>query len=179
MVTQKEIAAHLDMTERNLRDVLIKLKLDHRTASVDQIRVAYIRYMRNVAAGRGGDEQESLVKARTREAQINAQAKELQYFRDVGTLVAVDEIEPVLANWAVLARSEVKNAVEKIIAGIESKHSIEVDQEIIDESLGAAYSAIASYPTNAASNAEPGGEEMGTATQSLDTGVAEAGISIT
>lgn len=163
MATLKSIAAHLDMSERNLRDVLIKIKLDHRKATVTQIRVAYIRHMRDQAAGRGGDEQQTLTKARTREAQINAQAKELQYFKDVGLLISVDEIEPALANWAVLARSEVSNAMVKIIASLESKHGIEIEQGLIDESLGSAFAAIASYPRNIEEDVVEGGEKVGTA----------------
>lgn len=53
--TQQEIAAHLDMSERNLRDVLQALDLDHKQVPMSEIRLAYIRRLREQAAGRMGD----------------------------------------------------------------------------------------------------------------------------
>lgn len=54
--TQPEIAEHLDMSDRNLRDLLQSLDLDHKQASLPAIRVAYIRRLREQAAGRQGSE---------------------------------------------------------------------------------------------------------------------------
>jgi hypothetical protein len=44
--TQVEIGVHLDMSDRNLRDVLEQLGLSHTQASLAEIRVAYIRRLR-------------------------------------------------------------------------------------------------------------------------------------
>lgn len=162
-LTQKEIAEHLDMSDRNARDVLGRLKIDHKTTSLDDIRIAYIRYLRELAAGRGGEDQYDLAKQRARQAAADANLKELQYEREVGSVVAIDEIEPQLAAWATAARSEIGNAIEHIIAMLESKHGIEVEREDIDKPLDAAYAAIAAYPTGAAGDDEEGGEEMETA----------------
>lgn len=161
--TQAEISKHLSMSERNLRDVLRGLNIDHKTYSLDEIRDAYIKDLREKAAGRGGDEQQSLTKARTREAQINTQTKELEYFTKVGLLVPVDEIEPILQSWAVLARSEVMNALDKVTAFLESKHGIEIEQGLIDDSLGAAFTAIADYPRNNSKVDGEGSKEVGAA----------------
>ena len=53
--TQAEIAAHLDMSDRNLRDVLERLGLEHKEAPLSKIRTGYIRHLREQAAGRGAD----------------------------------------------------------------------------------------------------------------------------
>lgn len=50
--TQADLAAHLDMSERNLRDVLEVLGLDHKRVPQRDVRVAYIRHLRETAAGR-------------------------------------------------------------------------------------------------------------------------------
>lgn len=122
----------------------------------------YCNRLRDEAAGRGGNEQETLTRSRTREAQANAQLKELQYHKEVGDLIPATEIEPLLDSWAVTARSETTHAVEKIIAAIQSQHNIEIEQDLIDEQLGAAFAAIADYPKQFASDAVEGGEEVAT-----------------
>jgi len=164
MATLESIAKRLDMSERNLRDVLKKIKLDHRTASVKDITIGYIRHLRHQAAGRGGSHQETSTLAKIRESEANAQLKELDFYTKIKLLVPVEEIEPMLDNWAVLARSEVRNAMDKIIANLESKHGIEIEQGIIDESLGSAFTAIGSYPRNLSQNDVEGGEEVGATT---------------
>ncbi len=121
---------------------------------------SYCDRLRDEAAGRGGDEQATLTKSRTREAQANAQLKELQYHREVGDLVPVSEIEPLLDSWAVTARSETTNAIEKIIAAIQSKHGIDVDQALIDGQLDVAFCAIADYPKQFAGDAVEGGGKI-------------------
>lgn len=49
---QAEIAEHLDLSERSVREFLHMAKLDHKSASLDEIRIAYIRHQREMAAGR-------------------------------------------------------------------------------------------------------------------------------
>jgi len=164
MATLESIATHLDMTERNLRDVLKKINLNHRKTSVTEIRVGYIRHLRNQAAGRGGDHQKEAALAKIRESSATAQLKELDFYEKIKLLVPVEEIEPILDNWAVLARSEIKNAVDKIIANLESKHGIEIEQGLIDESLGSAFTAIGSYPRNISQDDVESGEEVGATT---------------
>jgi len=54
--TQAEVSEHLDMSDRNLRDVLSLLDLDHKEVPLSKVRVTYIRHLREVAAGRGSAE---------------------------------------------------------------------------------------------------------------------------
>jgi len=112
---------------------------------LDWMRSLY-GHLSGQAAGRGGDEQSSLARERTREAKANAQLKELQFHKEVGNLIPVAEIEPALESWVVTMRSETTHAVEKIIAAIESRHGIKVDRDMVDEYLNGAFQAIADYP---------------------------------
>lgn len=158
--TQVEIAAHLDMSERNARDVLQKLGIDNKASTLEEIRTAYIRYLRELAAGRGGEDQYDLTKQKARQAEADANLKELEYWTRLDRFVSVDELEPLLASWAATGRSEVENAIERIVTGIESKYGIEIEREIIDAPLDAAFGAIAAYPGVATSGDDKGGEEM-------------------
>lgn len=55
MATQKELGAHLDLSDRSIRELLDKGVLPNARRgafNVDQCRVAYIRHLREMAAGR-------------------------------------------------------------------------------------------------------------------------------
>jgi hypothetical protein len=108
---------------------------------------AYCESLRQEAAGRGGDDQSSLASARAEQARTDAQLKKLQYHREIGNLVPVEELEPLIANWAATARSEVRYAGEKLLAHIRSAHDIEVGDDLLDEFLTPAFKAIADWPS--------------------------------
>lgn len=87
MPTQHEIAEHLDMSERNARDVLKGLTLDWQTASMDEIRTAYIRDLRAKAAGRGGSQLEELNRARIDDLQQKSANGRLVYYEKLRSLI--------------------------------------------------------------------------------------------
>jgi hypothetical protein len=150
---QTSLARHLDMSDRNLRDVLRGLGIGWPVESVDDVRVSYIRDLREKAAGRGGDDQAELARARTRDAIASAKMREVQYFESIGKLVSVEEIEPRLESWATVARSEVHNALNKIIADIEGENEVTINREMVDGYMLSAFAAIGEHPGRAA----PGG----------------------
>jgi hypothetical protein len=132
----------------------------------------YCEQLRREAAGRSGDDQAALSKARTKQALADANMKELQYYRELKLLVPAAEIEPALQDWAAMARSETQFAVDKFVAALQSQHGIEVDQALIDGTFTPAFRAIGSYPTQLAGDADEGGEGMDTAAAAPDAGVA-------
>lgn len=132
MATLKVIAAHLDMSERNLRDVLKKIELDHRKVTITQIRVAYIRYIRNQAAGRGGDEQQSLTKARTEESEIKSKKLRIEYLRDIGSLISVEDAAKVITLWGRQANIDYTQGFHKLVSEIQSRYKIKVDNELVE-----------------------------------------------
>ena len=134
--TQSEIAEHLDMSDRNLRDVLKMLDLDHKQASLSTIRVGYIRRLREQAAGRMGDElggldlvQERAALAREqREGQAIKNAVARKEFAPVGLLADVlgmaasavvdrfDQLEGALRKACPDLPDEAKTTVQQVIA---------------------------------------------------------------
>lgn len=120
--------------------------------------LAYSAHMREQAAGRGGDDQGNLTKARARQAIADATLKELQYRREIRDVIAVAELEPSLITWIVGIRSAVENLAARLVALIESKHGIEIDTADVDDLVCTALDAIADYPRfseDAACKAEP------------------------
>ncbi len=76
MATQAEIAAHLDLSDRSVRELLDKGVLPNArrgALNLDQCRVAYIRHLREMAAGRGtGPSADDLTAERARLAREQA-----------------------------------------------------------------------------------------------------------
>ena len=98
--TQVEIGAHLDMSDRNLRDVLEQLGLSRTQASLAEIRVAYIRRLREQAAGRLGDTIGGLDLAQERAALARSQRDGIEIKNAVlrGDYASVTLLAEVLAN---------------------------------------------------------------------------------
>lgn len=97
---QADLAAHLDMSDRNLRELLTTLALDHKTATVDEVRIAYIRRLREQAAGRMGATENGLDLAAERAALAKAQREGVEIKNNVlrGDYASVTLLAEVLAN---------------------------------------------------------------------------------
>jgi transcriptional antiterminator len=146
MATQEEISQHLDLSDRQLRNVLSKLKLNHKELSIDEIRVAYIRNLREEAAGRKATTQkQALDEAKTREALANAMTKEMDLFVKQKELVLVAEVRQVIDSWISLSKSEYENSIEKIIAMIESHHGVTIDREQTDGIVASSLRTIGDF----------------------------------
>ena len=76
MATQTDIATHLDLSDRSVRELLDKGVLPNArrgALNLDQCRVAYIRHLREMAAGRGtGPSADDLTAERARLAREQA-----------------------------------------------------------------------------------------------------------
>lgn len=99
-MTQQDIADHLDMSQQAVSSLLQELGIDWRQASLDDVRFAYIRRLREMAAGRAtvGD----LDLATERAGLARAQREKIEMANAVtrGELAPVMLIEEVLAKAA-------------------------------------------------------------------------------
>jgi hypothetical protein len=145
MPTQHEIAEHLDMSERNARDVLKGLTLDWQTASMDEIRTAYIRDLRAKAAGRGGSQLEELNRARIDDLQQKSANGRLLYHEKLRSLIPAGEADRVLSDWAGYASREFQGSLERIIQEIESVQKVTVDRSVVAKIAGPTTERIAGY----------------------------------
>lgn len=145
MQTQREVADHLDMSERNARDVLKALDLDWQTASLDEIRAAYIRDLRGKAAGRGGSQLEQLNRARIDDLQQKSANGRLAYHEKLRSLIPASEAERVLSDWASFANREYLGGLERIIQEIENVQKLTVDRTVVAKVAGPTTERIAGY----------------------------------
>lgn len=92
---QSVIAEHVDLSERAVRDLLDDVGIDHKLSTLTEIRVAYIRRLREQAAGRfaSGDLDLATERARLAKEQAdkiamqNAQAR-----RELAPVVLITEV---------------------------------------------------------------------------------------
>jgi hypothetical protein len=131
MPSQREIAQHLDMSERNCRDVLKSLAIDWTAATLDEIRTAYIRDLREKAAGRGGSQVELLNAARIEESTVKAANGRLAYHEKLGTLVPTADATFALSDWASFANREYQSGFEKLIQELENGLKVSIDRTTV------------------------------------------------
>jgi phage terminase Nu1 subunit (DNA packaging protein) len=96
--TQADLAAHLDLSDRSIRELEAKLPLpaDYPRAA---FRVAYIKHLREVAAGRSGSSPDSLDLAAERAALAKAQREGIEIKNAVlrGEYASIKLLAQVLA----------------------------------------------------------------------------------
>lgn len=104
---QRDVAAHLDMSTRNLRDLIREGHVPTLTApgvTLDDIRVAYIRHLRKAKAGQNVDASLSAERSRLASAQADHQEMVNQLKR--GELLPAAEVRA--AGEAMIAASRAR-----------------------------------------------------------------------
>lgn len=140
MATQKEVAAHLALSQPAVSDLvrsgIIKRSIGRGGYSLDDCRTAYIRHLREVAAGRsaGDPDAPNLVLERARLARAQADAQERKNLEADGQLIDMDLAGEVFfetarqsrdawTNWpsrvAPLLAAELQLPIATLLAGLE------------------------------------------------------------
>lgn len=99
-MSQQDIADHLDMSQQAVSHLMDQLGIDWRTADIAEIRVAYIRRLREQAAGRAASGDLDLATERAGLAKAQREKIEMQNAVTRGELAPVVLIEEVLTKTA-------------------------------------------------------------------------------
>lgn len=145
MPSQKDIAQHLDMSERNCRDVLKALDIDWTTSTLDEVRTAYIRDLRQKAAGRGGTQIELLNAARIEESTVKSANGRLSYHEKLGTLVPTADAAFAIVEWANFANREYQGGFEKLTQELEATLKVSIDRSMVARIAGITVGRIGGY----------------------------------
>lgn len=145
-LNQADLARRMDMSERNLRDVLDNLGMDNKRDSANRIITSYIKDLREKAAGRvQSDARERRDLAQAEESEINAAMKRRQLWREDRLILDLETVRQVMSEWATIGKNELLGAVDKMITAIESEHGITVDRDTLQRDVETALRAIGSY----------------------------------
>lgn len=91
----------------------------------------YCEHLRTEAAGRGGESMNDLTKQRIQESQQKTLAMMLDNQEKLGNLVSVEDMSSVFDEFAASVPVSFNSAAETILAAIESKYAIPVDDELV------------------------------------------------
>src|SRR3990167_3462200 len=108
--TQAEIAEHVDLSDRSVREFLSDAGMDHKQWTLDGFRIAYIRHLREMAAGRAAAGDLDLATERAMLARVQRNKIEMQNAVTRGELAPVALLEEVLT----AAASKVAGALDAI-----------------------------------------------------------------
>jgi len=100
--TQSEIAKHLDLGVRRLRDFLTDGVIE-KGCTLDEARVAYIRWLREMAAGRAGTGNPNHEKARY--DKLRADQVELKIAVEKSQLIPLELATSIISKMIMAARS--------------------------------------------------------------------------
>lgn len=95
--TQAEIAEHLDISTRRVRELATEWGIDSREVSLGEWRIRYLAKLREEAAGRAGTGDLDLVAERARLAKVQADRIEMQNAVTRKDLAPAELIEEVLS----------------------------------------------------------------------------------
>ncbi|MDC0003794.1 protein phosphatase CheZ [Porticoccaceae bacterium] len=138
--SQAELAEHLDISERRLRDLLREFGLDHKADSADSIRLAYISKLREEAAGRS---EKGLAAVRERETMASAQLKELDLAERLKLIINIPDIEPLLIHLMKDMQAQIIAAGNRAVQAIEAEHGITLNDELILKPIRSALGNVA------------------------------------
>ncbi|MDQ7981361.1 helix-turn-helix domain-containing protein [Paraburkholderia sp. SARCC-3016] len=133
MPTQAVIAEHLGISQQAVSNQLNRLEIDWRSASLDEIRLAYIEHLRGLAAGNRSENGIDLVAERAMTERITRELKLLELAEKRNQLVNATQLEVAYGQMVDSFRAELLSLPEKIVDDIRTLHGIDVDVELVNE----------------------------------------------
>lgn len=143
-VTQQQIAEHLDLSQKSVSEFLNKLGLDWRAASLDEIRVAYIWNLRDLADGHGSDGG-NLVMERVLTERVDRELKEFALAEKKAQLVSRSQLDPELRKMVRSFRADLRKFDIELKSEIDALYSIDVNVRVFDAYGDAAFSHFGDY----------------------------------
>ena len=150
--TQAEIASHLDLSDRAVREFQAASGLDHRQATLSENRITYIRRQREIAAGRATSE-DGLDLATERAHLARAQREKV----DMQNAVTRGELAPksLLTEALVRIAPKICGQLESIVPALRRRSGYKAeDLDYINSVIAETRNAIAALRLDEASNDE-------------------------
>ncbi|HDR9135243.1 TPA: MarR family transcriptional regulator, partial [Burkholderia vietnamiensis] len=127
MPTQQQIADHLDLDQSAVSRFVDKVRLDYRAVSIDEIRIAYIRHLREVAAGRSSETGIDLVAERAMTERVDREIKLLTLAEKKGQLVNAAQLEQAYGLMVGAFQTELLSLSDKLVQELRTLYGVEVD----------------------------------------------------
>jgi terminase small subunit / prophage DNA-packing protein len=171
-ISQTKLAAHLGMSDRNLRDVLKdKLKIDHRITPLSEVRLKYIEYIRGQAAGHSDGSENNLLEIRANKEKTEWRLKEIELSEKLGELIPAADTSSMFDQLVIAFRAAMLVLGDNLKTTIDAAYGIDVDLELINEPIDDALQRLSSFEADAGEDSNGGSEESCSASEDDDDGV--------
>jgi len=171
MPTQTQIATHLDLSQKQVSELMAELGIDWRNEALESIRFAYIRKLRAEAAGHKSASGLDLVHERVMTERVDRELKEYTLAEKRGQLVNVAQLEPELEQLFVAVRTELLARDDRLKADLDALYGTDIDLQILNDQTHEALQQLARYDPERAGFATPTGEPVRAASEDVDGGV--------
>jgi hypothetical protein len=144
-LTQTEIAAHLDLDQSAVSRFFKQADFDWRTATLDEVRFAYIRQLRAQASGHVSSTGADLVSERVLTERVEREMKQLVLAEKKAQLINVAQLEPALMQMVGAWKTELLARDDKIKANLDQLYGINLDVQVLNDFTHAAFRHLARY----------------------------------
>jgi len=136
-VNKKQLAEIFGISERSFteyqKDPQFPILKDGERGEKNTYDTAQVfRYLMSVSESKSANEQSSLAKAKTEQAEADAALKRLNYHEKLGTLILKEDAQDLLKKWAVKAIQEYKDGFDGFVEDLQDQLEIEVPEELIE-----------------------------------------------
>ncbi|UEP27052.1 MarR family transcriptional regulator [Burkholderia sp. B21-007] len=171
MPTQQQIADHLDLDQSAVSRFVDKVRLDYRAVSIDEIRIAYIRHLREVAAGRSSETGIDLVAERAMTERVDREIKLLTLAEKKGQLVNATQLEQAYGLMVGAFQTELLSLSDKLVQELHTLYGVEVDVEWLNEHIYGCLEQLSEYDPDGQHGDSPAREDAAPAGEDWDDGV--------
>ncbi|WP_186224780.1 MarR family transcriptional regulator [Burkholderia gladioli] len=148
MLTQQQIADHLDLERSTVSRLADRLNIDYRTASMDEIRIAYLRHLRESAAGRASGTGVDLVAERAMTERVDREIKLLTLAEKKSQLVNAAQLEQAYGQMVGAFQTELLALSDKIVQELRTLYGVEVDVEWVNEHVYGCLEQLSQYQSD-------------------------------
>jgi len=131
MPTQQEIADYLGISQQAVSQQMQPIGIEWQTATMDEIRFAYLAHLRGVAAGHRSSDGMDLARERALTEQVDRELKMLTLSEKKGQLVNVGQLEPELLRQYIAFKAELEARDDKLKEELDLLYGIDIDLELI------------------------------------------------
>lgn len=143
MPTQAEIAEHLGISQAAVSKAMLKLTVDWRNATMDEVRLAYLTRLRAEAAGHISDTGHDLVAEKAMTERVTRELKQMELDRLKGILVSIEDLQANLTMAALNFKNILLGRNERLKATLEALYGIDVDIGLLNDETYEALEALA------------------------------------
>lgn len=148
MATLTEVCAHLGMTMKTLQEYIEKGIITRKPRSeynLDEVRIEYIKHVREVAAGRFKPGNLDLGEERARLAKEQADAKEMENAVERGELVYIEDVAKQIEDQFARVRGKLLAVPSKVAPEAQAAAEVREVQQLIEMAIVEALNELVGY----------------------------------